>query len=379
MPKTLKHNKARKSPDKVFVSTGSAAKLLSVSADTVLRWIKQGKLPARKTFGGHYRISRASIESMLKRETGPPPGVEGKDSGTFLYCWEYNSLEGKLREECRSCLVYQVRGSRCYEISEQLRQMRRGASYCSTACEECAYFKDQKRRQINILVITDNEELKNSLMERAMLSRYNVRFTSCEYECSAIVDNFRPEYVVMDCTMDWQKRQELCFHLATDPRIPEIKIILAVSADRKSSESSSGSLLVAGQPFTFKDMENYVENYYSLQEIQEGGDESMEAQVSQITGAELNADGFLVQLSQWDSKTAEELAKANGIWPLTEYHWMIIEFVQRYYKEHNTGPPVVRISEATGLSMRQICELFPCGVVKGAYRLAGLPRPPGCA
>jgi sulfur relay (sulfurtransferase) DsrC/TusE family protein len=42
------------------------------------------------------------------------------------------------------------------------------------------------------------------------------------------------------------------------------------------------------------------------------------------------------------------------------------------------GPPVVKIGKATGLNAADICRLFPCGVVRGAYRLAGLPRPAGC-
>jgi sulfur relay (sulfurtransferase) DsrC/TusE family protein len=39
---------------------------------------------------------------------------------------------------------------------------------------------------------------------------------------------------------------------------------------------------------------------------------------------------------------------------------------------------VVKIGRATGLSARRICALFPCGIARGAYRLAGLPRPSGC-
>ena len=37
-----------------------------------------------------------------------------------------------------------------------------------------------------------------------------------------------------------------------------------------------------------------------------------------------------------------------------------------------------QVAKATGLSSKVICELFPCGIAKGAYRLAGLPRPAGC-
>ena len=92
----------------------------------------------------------------------------------------------------------------------------------------------------------------------------------------------------------------------------------------------------------------------------------------------LDEDGFLQTLSEWSRSMAEELADKNDIGPLTENHWKIIEFVQSYYAEHGTGPAVVRIGKKTGMTRAEICELFPCGVVRGAYRLAGLPRPAGC-
>ncbi len=99
---------------------------------------------------------------------------------------------------------------------------------------------------------------------------------------------------------------------------------------------------------------------------------------SQASNMDLDADGFLQTISQWSRSKAEELAEKNEIGPLTEEHWKIIEFVKSFYEEHGTGPAVVKIAKTTGMSRSEICELFPCGVVRGAFRLAGLPRPPGC-
>lgn len=99
---------------------------------------------------------------------------------------------------------------------------------------------------------------------------------------------------------------------------------------------------------------------------------------TQTPETDLDDDGFLRALSQWSRSKAEELAEKNDIGPLTDEHWKVIEFVQAYYETHGTGPAVVKIGKTTGMSMGTICKLFPCGVVRGAYRLAGLPRPPGC-
>ena len=92
----------------------------------------------------------------------------------------------------------------------------------------------------------------------------------------------------------------------------------------------------------------------------------------------LDEDGFLKTMSGWDKSLALVLAEKNELGPLGDDHWKVIEFVKSYYEAHGTGPPVVRICKATGLDRAEVCRLFPCGVVRGAYRLAGLPRPPGC-
>ena len=92
----------------------------------------------------------------------------------------------------------------------------------------------------------------------------------------------------------------------------------------------------------------------------------------------LDNDGFLKQLSNWTREAADELAERNDLGPLTAEHWKIIDYVRNYYLIHGEGPPIVKIGKATGMSSSEICKLFPCGVARGAYRLAGLPRPSGC-
>ncbi|MCP5116528.1 MAG: TusE/DsrC/DsvC family sulfur relay protein [bacterium] len=94
--------------------------------------------------------------------------------------------------------------------------------------------------------------------------------------------------------------------------------------------------------------------------------------------SEFDEQGFLRMMTGADPVTVEQLAKQIKIGPLTEDHWKVIDFVKVYYEEHGVGPPVVKIGKVTGLHLTEICQLFPCGVVRGAYRLAGLPRPAGC-
>ena len=89
-------------------------------------------------------------------------------------------------------------------------------------------------------------------------------------------------------------------------------------------------------------------------------------------------DGFLEDYDTWSREVARSLASLNDLGPLMDDHWKIIEFVREYYLEFKDGPPIIKIARATGFSFNKICTLFPCGVARGAYRLAGLPRPRGC-
>ncbi|MBI4720581.1 MAG: TusE/DsrC/DsvC family sulfur relay protein [Chitinivibrionia bacterium] len=98
----------------------------------------------------------------------------------------------------------------------------------------------------------------------------------------------------------------------------------------------------------------------------------------ELSSEELDNDGFLHEMTNWTRAVAHELAERNDIGSLGDDHWRIIDYVREYYREHGEGPPIVKIGKALGMSSKEICTLFPCGVARGAYRLAGLPRPNGC-
>jgi tRNA 2-thiouridine synthesizing protein E len=100
----------------------------------------------------------------------------------------------------------------------------------------------------------------------------------------------------------------------------------------------------------------------------------------QAVTEKLDCEGFFADKDFWSIEAAENLAKAHGIgeYSLSDDHWKVINFVREYYEKNGRGPAIIKVVKHTGFSLKQICQLFPCGLVKGAYRLAGLPRPPGC-
>ena len=50
-----------------YLLPSEVAEVLQVSPKTVTRWAKEGKLPSRRTLGGHRRYARADIESVAQQ------------------------------------------------------------------------------------------------------------------------------------------------------------------------------------------------------------------------------------------------------------------------------------------------------------------------
>ena len=105
-----------------------------------------------------------------------------------------------------------------------------------------------------------------------------------------------------------------------------------------------------------------------------------------VNGRDLEVDeeGYLVDLSQWDRAAGEELAKSENV-EMTEAHWEVIEFLREYYDEYQIAPAVRVLTKAIGKKLgkekgnsKYLYELFPYGPAKQACKIAGLPKPTGC-
>ena len=93
---------------------------------------------------------------------------------------------------------------------------------------------------------------------------------------------------------------------------------------------------------------------------------------------ELDEDGFLVTLDQWNEDVARYLAKEEGVEELNEDHWKIINYLKGYFAEYGIAPMVRKMTKESGYSLKEIYDLFPSGPAKGACKVAGLPKPTGC-
>ncbi|MBI4884472.1 MAG: TusE/DsrC/DsvC family sulfur relay protein [Actinobacteria bacterium] len=96
------------------------------------------------------------------------------------------------------------------------------------------------------------------------------------------------------------------------------------------------------------------------------------------TQVTLNAEGFFDDPTQWTRDMAVEMAAADGIGTLTDGHWKVIEFMRREFLEKGAGPTVRMLGKVSGVSIKELYQLFPKGPAKTAARLAGIPKPKGC-
>lgn len=93
---------------------------------------------------------------------------------------------------------------------------------------------------------------------------------------------------------------------------------------------------------------------------------------------ELNDEGFFVHPEQWAEDMAPELARRDGIDELTDRHWQVLRFMRTEYFAKGTGPTVRVLGKASGVSIKELYQLFPKGPAKIAARIAGIPKPRGC-
>ncbi|MCP4434886.1 MAG: TusE/DsrC/DsvC family sulfur relay protein [Actinomycetia bacterium] len=96
------------------------------------------------------------------------------------------------------------------------------------------------------------------------------------------------------------------------------------------------------------------------------------------TEVDVNDEGFFTDPSQWTEEMAPELAAAEGIDALNDQHWTVIRFMRKEQEENGTGPTVRALGKTSGVTVKELYQLFPKGPAKIAAKVAGIPKPRGC-
>lgn len=210
-----------------WITTGEAADALSVTPDTVLKWIKQGKLAARRTVGGHHRIEAGAIERLrMARARGhESQGQQGQG----LHCWEYFSTGAEVREECTECAAYRVRAGLCFELRRLDATLSCQKLFCQSACEDCPYYQQVHRMPLRILAITPDASIPAEV-EACLQGRAVVRAAHSVYGASAQIGELRPSIVLIDSALPREVADALIQAISSDGRVPWVRLFV-IGAD----------------------------------------------------------------------------------------------------------------------------------------------------
>ncbi|GAQ51810.1 TusE/DsrC/DsvC family sulfur relay protein [Streptomyces acidiscabies] len=89
-------------------------------------------------------------------------------------------------------------------------------------------------------------------------------------------------------------------------------------------------------------------------------------------------EGFFTDPGRWTEPMAGQIAGELGIDTLTDRHWTVIRFMREQYAVKGTGPTVRVLGKTSGVSVKELYQLFPKGPAKTAAKIAGIPKPRGC-
>jgi TusE/DsrC/DsvC family sulfur relay protein len=93
---------------------------------------------------------------------------------------------------------------------------------------------------------------------------------------------------------------------------------------------------------------------------------------------QVNEEGFMTNPNEWTKEIAAEIAREEGIDPLTEAHWKVIDFCRKEGLSSGNAPTLRTITTGAGISTKEMFSLFPKGPAKKVSRISGLGKPEGC-
>lgn len=93
---------------------------------------------------------------------------------------------------------------------------------------------------------------------------------------------------------------------------------------------------------------------------------------------EVDAEGFLTDHTVWNLDLATEIAREEGIDPLTDRHIEVLHFMRKEFEENGTAPSIRKMNKLNVVPTKELYALFPGGPAKKAAKIAGLGKPQGC-
>lgn len=95
------------------------------------------------------------------------------------------------------------------------------------------------------------------------------------------------------------------------------------------------------------------------------------------TDVDVNEEGYLTDMSQWNEQIAGAIAAEEGIAALTEAHMKVLRHL-REQQSQGAALTIRGMGRSGVVSTKEFYELFPGGPLKKSSKIAGIPKPVGC-
>jgi dissimilatory sulfite reductase related protein len=92
---------------------------------------------------------------------------------------------------------------------------------------------------------------------------------------------------------------------------------------------------------------------------------------------EVDAEGYMVDMNQWNGEIAKAIASELGIHELNEKQWAVLNWLR---DQHNQGVElnIRKVGKSGIVDIKEFYQLFPGGPLKNASKIAGLHKPTSC-
>jgi tRNA 2-thiouridine synthesizing protein E len=98
-----------------------------------------------------------------------------------------------------------------------------------------------------------------------------------------------------------------------------------------------------------------------------------------IAGMEVdvNEEGYLTDMSQWNEAIAAAMAAEEGVGALTEAHMRVVQYL-RDQQARGAALTIRSMGKSGVVTTKELYDLFPGGPLKKSSKIAGIPKPVGC-
>ena len=92
---------------------------------------------------------------------------------------------------------------------------------------------------------------------------------------------------------------------------------------------------------------------------------------------DVNGEGYLTDMSQWNEHIAAAIAAEESIGALTDAHMKVIRYL-RDQQARGAALTIRGMGKSGVVTTKELYDLFPGGPLKKSSKIAGIPKPVGC-